>query len=319
MASWLSNWNPIPSFPEYHGPYAVGTVDVEIPAADLPAPCEGPEGAAPTIAFRLFYPCIKPSSSEHSRPVRWISQPQKPTLAALMQFLGLQNRTASTLSYLAQSMYWIKINAYRNAKILDPPTSNKRWPVTFFGHGLAGSRNGYSYICGDMASNGMIVVAMDHRDGSSPVQYVRATKDTEAHVVDTVKISHEANNEVFEGRDKQLRIRLWEICMAYEALAKIDAGEKVENLDENTCHRGQERVEVLQQFDRKLDIHRPGKVSWCGHSFGASTITQLLKSLYYSSERPSSAGRPLLQPKEDAAIVQQIKPQSPTLLLDMWC
>lgn len=235
-----------------------------------------------------------------------------------MRFLGLKDRTASTLSYVSQSMYWIKINAYRNAKLHEPPTSNRRWPITFFSHGLAGSRNAYSYICGDMASYGMIVVAMDHRDGSSPIQYVRATKDTEARLVDQIKISHEQKKEVFEARDRQLRIRLWEISMAYEALSKIDAGQKIENLDENTSHKRKERVEVLQQFSGKLDINRPGKVSWCGHSFGASTITQLLKSVYYSKERPFNAGRPLLSPNSKASICRQITPMSPTILLDMW-
>lgn len=316
--SWLPSLNPINSFPEYHGPYAVGTVDVEIPAVDLPSPCEAPEDAQPTIAFRMFYPCVKPSSNEGERPVRWVPHPQRLTIAALIKFLGLSDKKASALSYLPQQFYWIRLNAHRNAQSLDPPTSDGRWPVTFFSHGLAGSRNAYSYVCGDLASNGMVVIAMDHRDGSSPIQYVRATADTEAHTVEPTKISHTPSDEVYGARDKQLRIRLWEISMAYEALMKIDRGQAVENLDSNTSRRRKERVEVLQRFDGKLDIHQAGKVSWCGHSFGAATMTQLVKSIYYASERPANAGRPLIVPKADAAIVQQVAPDSPTLLLDMW-
>lgn len=316
--AWISNWSPINSFPNYHGPYEVGTVDVEVPAADLPPPSAVPEDAPPTIAFRMFYPCVKPSSSAVNRPVRWIPQPQRLTTAALMKFLGVRERAAGMASYLLQHLYWINIQAHRNAQLLEPPTSNGRWPVTIFSHGLAGSRNAYSYICGDLASNGMIVIALDHRDGSSPVQYVRATAETEAHIVHTIKISHEPSNEVYEARDKQLRIRLWEISVALEALMKIDAGEEVENLDQNTSRRRQERVEVLWQFDGKLDIHRAGKVSWVGHSFGAATIIQLLKSIYYSSERPEGAGTPLVTPNADAAILHQIMPESPVLLLDLW-
>lgn len=317
MASYISSLSPINAFPEYHGPYAVGTVDVEIPSSDLPSPSDAPEDAPPTIAFRIFYPCVKPSSDD-ARPVRWVPQPQRLTVAALMRFLGMKERMASGLSYLTQQFYWIRLRAYRNAQMLDPPASNGRWPVTIFSHGLAGSRNAYSYVCGDLASNGMIVIALDHRDGSSPVQYVRATADTEAHVINTIKISHEPSKEVYKARDKQLRIRLWEISMAYEALMKIDAGQEIENLDSNTSQRRQERVEVLWQFDGKLHIHRAGKVSFCGHSFGAATMTQLLKSVYYSSERPEDAGIPLITPKADAAILHQIMPESPTLLLDMW-
>jgi len=320
MASWMSGWNPIVSFPQYHGAYDVGTVDVEIPAADLPSPAEAPEDAQPTIAFRIFYPCEKPSSSKQDRPVRWIPQPQRATISAFAKFVGVKSpRLASAISLMPQQLYWITLPAHRNAKLLDPPTSNGRWPVTFFSHGLAGSRNAYSYVCGDMASHGMIVIALDHRDGSSPIQYVRATTTTEAHVVDPVKISHEPSQEVYEARDKQLRIRLWEISVAYEALMKIDAGQEVENLDINASSRRKERVEVLWQFDGMLDIHRAGKVTWAGHSFGAATTVQLLKSIYYHQDRPANSGKPLLMPKPDAAIIHQIVPDSPTLLLDMWC
>lgn len=308
----------INSFPDYHGRYEVGTVDVEIPAANLPAPSASPENAPPTVAFRIFYPCVQPASGDANRPVRWISQPQRLTLAALMKFLGMKERMAGLASYLPQHFYYINLRAHRNAKLLEAPTSNGRWPVTFFSHGLAGSRNAYSYICGDLASHGMIVIAMDHRDGSSPVQYVRATTDTPAHVINAVKISHEPCEEVWQARDRQLRIRLWEISMAYEALMQIDAGQAVENLDCNTSNKRQERVEVLWQFDGKLDIHRAGKVSWAGHSFGAATMTQLVKSIYYSAERPAESGKPLIKPNPDAAILHQIMPESPLLLLDMW-
>lgn len=319
MSSWFTGWNPIKYFPDYSGPHAVGTVDVEIPISDLHAPSDVPEDAQPTIAFRMFYPCVKPSSKELDRPVRWIPSPQRETMASFAKFLGLRDKMASAISYLPQQLYWIKLPAHRNAKLLDPPTSTGRWPVTVFSHGLAGSRNAYSQICGELASNGIIVIALDHRDGSSPIQYVRATTTTEAHIVDPVRISHNPiTQEVYDGRDKQLRIRLWEMCMAFEALMKIDGGQQVENLDSNTSLIRKERVEVLWQFIDMLDIHRPGKVTWAGHSFGAATTVQLLKSVFYNKERTKDDGRPLITPKADAAIIGQIMPESPTLLLDMW-
>lgn len=319
MASWLSGWNPIVSFPSYHGPYEVGTVDVEIPAADLPSPCETPENAAETISFRIFYPCHKPEPSEATRPVRWIPNPQRPTMRAFANFLGVKNpKVASLISWMPQQLYWISLPAHRNAKLLDAPTRNGRWPVAVFSHGLAGSRNAYSYVCGDMASNGMIVIALDHRDGSSPIQYVRETSSTKARIVDPVKISHEPSPEVYEARDKQLRIRLWEISMAYEALTKIDAGQRLENLDINASTKRKERVEVLYMFNDMLDIHRAGKVTFSGHSYGACTTVQLLKSIFYAKDRPADAGKPLLVPNADAAIAHQIMPESPMILMDMW-
>ncbi|KAI6789052.1 hypothetical protein KC361_g8715 [Hortaea werneckii] len=320
MSSWFSSLNPINSFPPYHGPHEVGTVDVEVPTADIPAVSDTPEGAQPTVSFRIFYPCVKPAKDEEDRPVRWVPQPQRINIASVIKYVGLSERVAGALSYLPQLLYWVKLPAHRNARLLDPPTSNSRWPVTFFSHGLAGSRNAYSQICGELASNGMIVIALDHRDGSSPVQYVRETADTPAHVVYPTHIPHSPlTDEVHEARDKQLRIRIWEICMAYEALVKVDKGHKLDNLDLNTSQTTKGRKEVLDQFNDMLDIHRPGKVTWAGHSFGAATMVQLLKSVFYNSERNDDDGKPLITPHADAAIMQQVTPESPTLLLDMWC
>lgn len=320
MASLFSGWNPIKYFPDYHGPYSVGTVDVEIPVSELPMPSDMPDDAPPTIAFRMFFPCVKPGKDEADRPVRWIPQPQRLNVASVMKYVGIGEKTAGLASYLLRQLYWIKLPAHRNAMLLEPPTESGRWPVTFFSHGLAGSRNAYSQICGDLASNGVIVIAMDHRDGSSPIQYVRATATTEAHVVQPTRIPHQPmTDEVYEARDKQLRIRIWEMCMAYEALVKIDQGHNIENLDSNTSRNPKDRMEVLWRFNDMMDIHRPGKVTWAGHSFGAATSVQLLKSIYYYKDRTEGGGKPLITPNADAAIIQQIAPESPTLLLDMWC
>ncbi|GAB1736962.1 hypothetical protein NU219Hw_g330t1 [Hortaea werneckii] len=320
MSSWFPSLNPINSFPQYHGSYEVGTIDVEVPTADIPSVSDAPEGAQPTISFRIFYPCVKPAKDEEERPVRWVPQPQRINIASVIKYVGLSERVAGALSYLPQLLYWVKLPAHRNARLLDPPTSNSRWPVTFFSHGLAGSRNAYSQICGELASNGMVVIALDHRDGSSPVQYVRETASTPAHVVYPTHIPHSPlTDEIHEARDKQLRIRIWEICMAYEALVKIDRGHKLDNLDLNTSRTTKGRKEVLAQFSGMLDIHRPGKVIWAGHSFGAATMVQLLKSVFYYSERSENDSRPLIAPHADAAIVQQVAPESPSLLLDMWC
>lgn len=317
--SSLSGLSPVNTFPAYNGKYDVGTVDVEIPVSDLPAASDAPEGAVSTVAFRIFYPCQTPGKGETHRPVRWVPQPQRETINAFAKFLGAGNKLASLISFMPQHLFWIKLPAHRNAAMLEPPTTTKRWPVTMFSHGLAGSRNTYSFICGDMASKGMVVIAMDHRDGSSPLQYVRATTDTPARSIPALKIPHTASSETFEGRDRQLRIRLWEASMAFEAVMKIDAGQKVENMDENTSWSRKERTEVLGQFEGMLDIHRPGTVSWAGHSFGAATTVQLLKSIFYYREKPADATKPLIVPNSDAAIVQQVMPESPALLLDMWC
>jgi hypothetical protein len=71
----------------------------------------------------------------------------------------------------------------------------------------------------------------------------------------------------------------------------------------------------------------PSRVSWIGHSFGAATITQFVKSIYYNNALPSLAGhahehdehwRPLYTPSSSRDILKQITPESPVALLDVW-
>ena len=315
MVAFLSRLNPTPAFPEYPGPHSVGTVDVEIPVADLPSTATAPADAAPTVSFRIFYPCE--NQKENARPVRWIPSPQRPNLSAFARLLGAGSRASDFFSYFPTILYYITIPAQRNAPLLTAPTSSKRWPVMMFSHGLAGNRNLYSHVCGSMASYGLVVIAMDHRDGSSPVQYIRATADTPSKIVDEIKISHSPSPEVYAARDKQLRIRCYEASLIHAALLKIDSGEKVDNLDDNTSHSKKERVEVLSRFANQLDVQTPGRITWAGHSFGACTTIQFLKSVFYAKERPQNAHSPLIVPT-DPSLTSQITPASPVLLLDLW-
>lgn len=311
----LSRLNPTPAFPDYPGPYQVGTVDVEIPVADLPPTASAPADAPSTVSFRIFYPCQDQGSE--SRPVRWIPSPQRPNLSAFARLLGANSRLSDFFAYFPSLLYYITIPAQRNAPMLAPSTSNKRWPVTIFSHGLAGNRNLYSQICGSMSSHGLVVIAMDHRDGSSPVQYIRATSDTPSKIVDEIKISHTPSPQVYAARDKQLRIRCWETSLIHAALLKIDKGEKVDNLDDNTSTSKKERIEVLSRFANALDVHTPGRITFAGHSFGACTTVQFLKSVFYAKERPANAHSPLIVPS-DPALTSQVTPSTPVLLLDLW-
>ena len=98
--SWFSRLDPTPSFPAYSGPYQVGTVDVEIPTADLPSSSSVPDAAPSTVAFRVFYPCEQTPSST-SRPVKWIPSPQRATVSAFTRFLGANSKFADFFSYVS--------------------------------------------------------------------------------------------------------------------------------------------------------------------------------------------------------------------------
>ncbi|KAL1624711.1 hypothetical protein SLS56_007687 [Neofusicoccum ribis] len=126
--------------------------------------------------------------------------------------------------------------------------------------------------------------------------------------------------EVYEGRDAQLRIRLWELGLIHDALLRMDTGEKLKNLDPNKSRDGRpDNGSLLSMFEGKLDVHRPGAISWAGHSFGAASVHQLVKSVFYRHDSRISGYKPLFTPDSSSKIAQQITSPTPVILLDLWC
>lgn len=77
----------------------------------------------------------------------------------------------------------------------------------------------------------------------------------------------------------------------------------------------------LSMFAGILDVHRPGKLVFAGHSFGATTTTQLIKSTFYAPRNASapSSYKPIFTPSSRSPLSTQITPQTPVILLDVWC
>lgn len=190
-----------------------------------------------------------------------------------------------------------------------------------FSHGLGGSRNTYSHYCGSLASHGMVVLAPEHRDGSGPVSYIRAVDAYPARSVDYRRISHAPSAEVYQGRDEQLSVRLWELGLLHKALLGVDAGTQLRNLDTHnslkpspTTADPADPADGLAMFRGRLDVHRPGAIAFAGHSFGACTSAQFVKSVFYSD----TISTRILSYRPSAALTSQVTPQTPLTLLDMW-
>lgn len=96
LASYFSRLSPIPTFPEYTGPYKVGTVDVEIPVTDLNAPSPAPPNAVdiPTVQFRIFYPAVP----ESEKPIPWLPNPQRRHVSAYTKFVGVGSTLSDIIS-----------------------------------------------------------------------------------------------------------------------------------------------------------------------------------------------------------------------------
>jgi len=97
--TWLTRFNPTPAFPPYSGPYKVGSVDVEIPTAQLANPTNsgGPDSGLTTVSFRIFYPT---KDGSEGKGARWIPSPQKDVVSAYAKFLGASNALAGLFAYV---------------------------------------------------------------------------------------------------------------------------------------------------------------------------------------------------------------------------
>jgi len=234
-----------------------------------------------------------------------------------------QHLTLTLVRLIPQLLTYTAIPAHRNAKLLEPEGKPAKWPVMVFSHGLGGSRNAYSFILGSLASYGIVVIAPDHRDQSAPISYIRATEQSPARIIHYHRHSHEPSQEVYEARDEQLRIRLYELGLIHDAIVKIANGQCPKNLDPNSSYRWRRNVnEVLDMFENRLDVDRPGSIIWAGHSFGSATTVQLLKSTFWLCDPEKAAMEgytPLFTPSRESSLGRQITPRSTVILLDMWC
>jgi len=166
------------------------------------------------------------------------------------------------------------------------------FPVIIFSHGLAGNRLSYSQFCGELASHGVIVAAIEHRDGSgiaSVVRHVdRNSKTTEPQAktktsesgghpkkaavpylvfeqVGLRSFAPDASEEELALRGAQLAMRKAEILECKHILERINSGEGAEVARESTRKLGTKLAEKkfkLKESSQNLNEHPELLSTW---------------------------------------------------------
>ncbi|KAF2091235.1 hypothetical protein K490DRAFT_10182, partial [Saccharata proteae CBS 121410] len=333
------------TLPKYSGPYSVGIMDIEVPA-------ENPRTFShikrhgqhilklETVLMAVYYPSAfgsgqgrDPAGYKHWSRETWLPRPRAKVAKGYGKFAGLGD---VAIPWFAATTMLTKIPAYRNAKPArhwppcdnlqhggpnvknesGPPPEGEReepqFPLLIFSHGLGGNRTAYSSVCGEFASYGFVVCAIEHRDGSGPRTYVNhppegvgSMEEREKHDhIDHSEKQHEKgynkvdyifpkynpmdtspNND--QGVDRELRnaqihLRLAEIEEAYKVLCSISSGDGASVAARNlrrkgyigSSSRGLEGVDWDGWKDR---VHLT-QVTMVGHSFGAATTVEMLRN-----------------------------------------
>ncbi|KAI2604583.1 platelet-activating factor acetylhydrolase [Hypoxylon fragiforme] len=332
------------ALPDYAGPYSVGMMEIEVPVRKPRTFSHIKRNhmhalRMDTVLCAIYYPCDAPShSTEKGRKpskATWLPRPRALTSKGYAQFFSIPHLPIT--AYIAATTMFTKLPAFRNAKLADhcpdatPRASlstpsqdtltesrhgRSRFPVIFFSHGLGGSRTCYSAVCGELASNGFVVIAMEHRDGSGARSYVNIpqghniaydqnagnSKPMRHYEVDYIfprgndydTSPNNAQGVDIELRHAQIEMRMAEIEEAYYVLELLNNGQGELVYKNNLRKKGNagsssKGLEDINWSDWEGGIFLQN-VTAMGHSFGGAATAQIIRE----KERFSYIGQGIL-------------------------
>ncbi|KAL4863538.1 hypothetical protein BDV12DRAFT_177390 [Aspergillus spectabilis] len=265
--------------PPYTGPHGVGAIDLEVPLAG------GPQSVAPgvlkstgepafeveTLLATVYYPTDKGFRSRKPR-YPWIPRPISLTAQGYARLAHVDNFIIRPIFTFA---LWaiggsITIPAEVDAPLLSSEKDAQAFPVTVFSHGMASSRTDYTNFLGELASRGHVLVAIEHRDGSSPGSFVKTTSTSPTRKVLSFRAS-DLQEEIDDPAMKhaQLAFRDIEISSAITLLRTINANKPVLNT----------RAPLTTLGPSWADRLNLTQLTIAGHSYGATGALQALTTL----------------------------------------
>lgn len=301
--------SPLP--PYKSGPYDVAAIDIEVP---LEPPqrvsnitfkaTRKPAFEVESVLFTLYYPTEKGSSAQqqYANPnLHWISKPISATAKGYARFLHVDNFLVRPLLTFGLWLVAgdITIPAQIGAPLLPPDaivtttttttavSDDGTLPVMVFSHGMLSSRTDYTAYLGSLASRGIVVAALEHRDGSSPASHLAASTITPRQNwryyfglrdLDPASFTDQGEDQEQELntpalKRAQLAFRTAEINAAVSVLQDL-------NTNPTDVHEKNARASVVKFFDPSLFKARlnTSHITLAGHSYGGTGALQALSS-----------------------------------------
>lgn len=299
-------WSPLfaSRLPQSTGPHEVGAIDVEVPVGeprkivDTVFRKDGKHAfQLDTVLFTLYYPATKGARSSKPKH-KWFPKPIgliAEGYATAAHFNNFFSRPLFTFALwgLASS---IDIPAKVDVPLLGQPQDDGRpsekYPVVVMSHGDVSSRTDYTAYCGELASRGVVVAAIEHRDGSCPGSVVHLPDGKKRNVLlfradqlKPEKPSEELSND--DWRFQKLAFRDAEISETISVLQRLGRGNGQEVFTQNYRKEGKD----LELWKDRLDFSH---LAIAGHSFGATGALQALGSANKTSPESKANSNPAI-------------------------
>lgn len=280
--------------PKYTGRYEVGTIDVEAPL-DEARSISGTmykDGGMPafeleTVLFSIYYPAV--SGAKGRGRHYWIPKPVSLKAEGYARFLHVNNFIVRPI--LSFALWAIAGGITIPAKVDVPLLGSaddkvdEEFPVMVFSHGFLSTRSEYSAYCGELASRGYVVAAIEHRDGSGPATevYYEDQKPRRIFTMREGQLKSDPEMDTPELKRQQLAFRTAEIEETVRVLKKLNAGDGKAVYASNLRKEGAD----LHGWEDRLDLDN---LLIGGHSYGATGALQALKDAPNSTTIPAKGG-----------------------------
>ncbi|KAF6830312.1 paf-acetylhydrolase family member [Colletotrichum musicola] len=260
--------------PEHRdGRYGVGSIDVELPVRKPRSISETtfadgtPAFGLETVLFTLYHPASKGVRSTLPRHP-WIPRPISLTAEGYAKAAHFNNFISRPVFTFA---LWAIAGSVDIPAEVDVPldSSGDKFPIVVLSHGQASSRTDYTHYCSELASRGVVVAAIEHRDGSAPGSVV-TTPDGERRVMYLHKTELQKYMEDDAFKAEQLNFRQAEIEETIAVLQSLNAGNGAQIFENNTRKEGKD----FDQWENRLNT---SQMIIAGHSLGATGALQALK------------------------------------------
>ncbi|QIW97997.1 hypothetical protein AMS68_003515 [Peltaster fructicola] len=285
--------------PDYTGEYGVGVIDLESPlttprriGAYTLQETDRPAFEINTVLFSLYYPAekgVKGRLSKHP----WQPRPLSLHAEGYARFAKINNWLVNNIfkfglwslvgSNDIPAEVDVGISGASKAQSIENTGSDSdndqsllpHFPVIVFSHGMASGRTSYTQYCGELASRGYVVAAVEHRDGSGPGSVVMHANGTSEKVFHISEHNLIPQPDIADLKKVQLDMRQAELEETVRVLKELNQGQGRAVYERNLRREGT----LLDQWKGRLDFDH---VVVGGHSYGATLALQALK------EAPSS-------------------------------